>query len=87
MDAIRFLVPVKQPRGVDPRVATPGGRRTDKEIWRDMIILEADIRAGIRMINQIFELRQSAVSQRVQRLRDWVAQQLNNPLSIYRCYR
>jgi outer membrane protein OmpA-like peptidoglycan-associated protein len=87
MDAIKFLVPVKQPRGVDPRLATPGGRRTDKEIWRDMSLLEADIRAGIRMINQIFELRQSAVSQRVQRLRDWVAQQLNNPLSIYRCYR
>ena len=49
---------------MDPRQATPGGRKTDREIWRDLIVLEADIRAGIRMINQIFELRQSATSQR-----------------------
>ena len=47
-NAIEYLIPVKRPSGVDPRQATPGGRRTDREIWRDLSILEADIRAGMR---------------------------------------
>ena len=84
-DAIASLVPVKQPRGVDARQATPGGRRTDREIWRDLLVLEADIRAGIRMINEKFELRQSGTGQRVQRLRNWVEKQMANPQSIYSC--
>jgi outer membrane protein OmpA-like peptidoglycan-associated protein len=86
-NAIEYLIPVKRPWGVDPRQATPGGRKTDREIWRALSILEADIRAGIAMITERFETRQSGTSQRVQRLRAWVAKQMSNPLSIYLCFK
>jgi hypothetical protein len=86
-DAIEFLIPSVRARGQAPHLAKPGPRKTDKEIWRDVTILEERIRGGIRMINQLFELRQSAVSQRVRRLRDWVAKQQINPLSLYPCFK
>lgn len=86
-DAIEFLIPSVRAWGQAPHLAKPGPKKTDKEIWRDMTILEERIRGGIRMINQMFELRQSAVSQRVRRLRDWVAKQQINPLSLYPCFK
>jgi outer membrane protein OmpA-like peptidoglycan-associated protein len=86
-DAIEFLIPSVRAWGQAPHLAKPGPKKTDKEIWRDMTILEESIRGGIRMINQMFELRQSAVSQRTQRLRNWVEKQMANPLSIYLCFK
>jgi len=86
-NAIEDLIPVKRPWGVDPRLATPGGRRTDRELWRDLSVLEAEIRAGIDMITEKFGTRQSGVSQRAQRLRNWVEKQMANPLSIYLCFK
>jgi hypothetical protein len=62
-------------------------QKTDRDIWRDMIVLDNEIRGGMLFIIELMERRQSAVGQRVRRMRDWVNQQKNNKLSIYQCYR
>ena len=85
-DAIEFLIPSVRAWGQAPHRQTRS-EKDRQEIWRDVTILEADDPRGIRMINQLFELRQSAVSQRVRRLRDWVAKQQINPLSLYPCFK
>jgi hypothetical protein len=62
-------------------------KKTDREIWRDMRLIDEDILNGRGWINSLFIRQQSAVSLRVQSLRNWVEAQQNNDRSIYWCYR
>jgi hypothetical protein len=62
-------------------------KKTDREIWRDMQLVDNDILGGRAWINSLFIRQQSAVSQRVQRLRNWVETQQNSDRTVYWCYR
>ncbi len=64
-------------------------RRTtpDDTIWRTLIRIDDDIIQGRQKINYYYHTHGAATPIRIQRLRDWVARQQNDPRSIYSCYR
>jgi len=67
---------------VKSRKTTP-----DDIIWRTLVKIDDDIIQGRAKINYFYDTHGAATPIRIQRLRDWVAAQQNNPRSIYSCYR
>jgi len=62
-------------------------KRTDRDIWRGMQIIDQDILDGRKWLYSLYERQQSAVQGHARRMMKWVVQQQNNDRSIYWCYR
>jgi hypothetical protein len=62
-------------------------KRTDRDIWRYMQIIDQDILDGRKWLYSLYERQQSAVQGHARQMMNWVVQQQNNDRSIYWCYR
>ena len=70
-----------------PDFAVKSGRTTsDEVIWRTLVRIDDEIIQGRAKINYYYATHGAATPIRIQRLRDWVAQQQDDDRSIYRCY-
>jgi hypothetical protein len=71
-----------------PEFAIRSRRTTpDDVIWRTLVKIDDDIIQGRAKINYYYDTHGAATPIRIQRLRDWVAQQQDDARSIYQCYR
>jgi hypothetical protein len=59
----------------------------DPTIWRTLIRIDDDITLAIHTINRYYATHGAATPIRIQRMRNWIADQQKNDRSIYRCYR
>jgi hypothetical protein len=63
-----------------------GGEVPDQRIWQTLIRIDDDIIQGRGKINYYYATHGAATPVRVQRMRDWVANQEGSERSIYWCY-
>ena len=71
-----------------PDFAIKSGKTTpDAVIWRTLDRIHYDLSQGRDTITRYYHTHGAATPIRIQRMRDWVAKQQDDPRSIYYCYR